>query len=162
MKEFDKPISIIEQADMKIKAVQEAQAEAEIKNAAIRHMKRMAFYKHWSSPEEIKKRQEEHEARAGAALARAKLMSDSAREALGIPEDPPLPDEKDLPAHMRGQSPSTIRAMLRHERGYSLEKPKIELAAEDVVRILNAVPKKTLWESPKWYQTFWNWLKSFR
>ncbi len=122
MKDDHLPGIIIQDESMSM-AVQEAQLKADLKNAAKRHAERMEKYTDWVKPEEIAKRWAKHEEGAAAALALAKSESAAAREALGLPaEDPPLPDEKDLPKHMRGQSPSTIRAMLRQEKGWIVEK----------------------------------------
>lgn len=78
-----------------------AQSEAEIKNAIKRHRARMAMYNDWVKPEAIALRWKEHEEAAERAL-----------KAAGPPRELlPVPDP--LPVHMKGQSPSTIQAMLR-------------------------------------------------
>lgn len=100
--------AIIYEAHYLSPAVQEAQRKAEIKNAAIRHAERMAKYAAWVLPEAIAERKERHEREAAESLARTK-------EALGITgEEEPLPDEKDLPPHIRGQSASTIRSWMKN------------------------------------------------
>lgn len=106
------PPAIIIQADVKMMEVQAAQAMAEIRNQARRHATRMAMYFDWVKPENVAARKEKAEKEAAAALELAKAM----RESMGIEEDMPLPDP--LPKHMQGQSLSTIKAMLRHEKYY--------------------------------------------
>jgi hypothetical protein len=101
--------SIIDEAFYLSADVQEAQMKAEMKNAAIRRAERKAFHDEWIKPENIAKRKEENERVAAASLARI-------REALNIGEPEPIPPDDQLPRHMRGQSPSTIRAFLRHQR----------------------------------------------
>lgn len=99
--------AIIYEAHYLSPAVQEAQKKAELKNAAIRHAERMAKYAAWVQPEAIAERKERHEREAAESLARLK-------EILGPREEEPLPDEKDLPPHIRGQSASTIRSWMKN------------------------------------------------
>lgn len=156
MKNDDYIPSIIEQADAMTLKVQEAQSLAEIKNAARRHAERMAFFKAWVHPKAIAERKERHERDAFAALAMAHEMSSQARKALGLDEDPPLPDAKDLPPHMRGQSPSTIRAMLRHERSLNMSyKVEIKEPSVTLARVLQIQPKRQTW-----YQRLLSWINS--
>lgn len=61
----------------------------------------------WVKPENIAKRKEENEKAAKESLA-------FLRGVLGVRDELPVPDP--LPLHMRGQSSSTIQAMLRHEK----------------------------------------------
>lgn len=129
------PPAIVEKADALMREVRLAQERAEIENAARRHQKRMASYHEWARPENVEARRVEHEAAAKAALEKAQTMSRHAREALGMPlEDPPLPPKDQLPKEMCGQSPSTIRAMLRHQswtydgRGWKPPKPAFRVA----------------------------------
>jgi hypothetical protein len=76
---------------------------------------RLAAIKEWSKAENIIKRVEEHRMQAATALERAERMSKEVRAILNLPErDPPLPDP--LPKEFEGQSPSTIRAILRQRQ----------------------------------------------
>ncbi len=71
-------------------------------------------YIEWSKPENIAARLKQYEEEAPKALERGLKMKEQIRKDLNIPlEDPPLP--KELSKEMRGQSESTIRAMLRQE-----------------------------------------------
>ena len=71
-------------------------------------------YKEWSSPENIAKRRAIEAEEAPKALEAGRKAAAKLREELGIPEDAPLiPDP--LPDRFKGQQPSTIRMMMRHE-----------------------------------------------
>jgi hypothetical protein len=72
-----------------------------------RHVDRMAKFKAWVDPEAIKLRREQHEKAAAAALIKV-------HDRVLLPVPDPLPPE------MRGQSASTIQAMLRN--GWKPEK----------------------------------------
>ncbi len=130
------PAPIVEKADMLRREIRLAQERAEIENAAKRHQHKMAQYQAWSEPEAVNQRRIAHEEAAAAALAKAQAMSKHAREALGMPlEDPPLPPEAELPKEMRGQAPSTIRAMLRQKNwtydGSGWKPPKPKFAVQE-------------------------------
>lgn len=147
---LDQPNAIIQEADSMARKVQEAQEMAAIKNAAKRHAERMAKYRAWVDPEAIARRREQHEREAAAALAATKA-------ALGTTEEEPIPD--DLPPHMRGQSPSTIRKMLKHER-----EAKMSIGLERTLEKAEA-PKPLVIEYPppkprRWYQRLLDWLLS--
>lgn len=74
---------------------------------------RMAATREWSKKENIEARLKEFEEKSEEVLERAKRMSQKIRIEMGLPlEDPPLPDS--IPEDLKGQPPSTIRAMLRH------------------------------------------------
>lgn len=103
MKDLDVPAHI-QQADMEQAAL--AQSAAELRNAMKRHMARMAQFNDWVKAENIKNRQERHKEEAAKALARAIEMIGEERKLLPVPD--PLPPE------MKGQSASTIQAMLRN------------------------------------------------
>lgn len=103
--------SVIYQMDADFREVERAQQLAEIKNQAKRHAERMGHITDWSKPENITARIKKHEEDAVDALARAMRM----KEELGIvEEDVVIPDP--LPARFKGQQPSTIKALLRHEK----------------------------------------------
>lgn len=114
MKELEDNVpGIIFNFDDKMHEAQQAQLMAEIRNQAIRHAAMMAKHREWVKPEEIARRVLEQKKAAAAALERGKLMSGRELELIPVP-DP-------LPKHMKGQSASTIQAMLRHERGLTEE-----------------------------------------
>ncbi len=129
--------------------VQAAQELAAIKNAAIRHEERMAKYRAWVTPEAIAERKKRHEEEAAAALEQGMAM----RRAAGLPdEDEPIPEV--LPTYMKGQSPSTIRAMLRQEREQGILDKWMPL--EPV-----PTPEPTKATKPlRWYQRIASWFKS--
>lgn len=135
------PTPIVERQDTLLRDVRLAQEKSEIDNAAKRHQERMAKYAAWSEPQAIEERRIAHMEAAEAALAKGRAMSQHAREALGMPlEDPPLPPEADLPKEMRGQSVSTIRAMLRQQSwtydgtAWRHPKPKFNIAEGPIER----------------------------
>lgn len=84
-----------------------AQSLQNIKDAAERHMRRMAQYTAWVEPEAQKLRYEQFLKDSEAALERGKAMAFHSEEFLHAAFPDPLPKE------MRGQSPSTIRIMLK-------------------------------------------------
>lgn len=98
--------SIQHQADTILQQVQAAQAEAAIKNAAIRQAERQAKMDAWQDPEIMQHRHAVHIKGAIESLW-------SLREAGQCEVQPPVPPDSELPKHMRGQQPSTIRAWLR-------------------------------------------------
>lgn len=131
-------------------AVQEAQLKAEIKNAAVRHQERMAKYKAWVDPDAIAERKERHALEAKAAFS-------STRAALGLTGDEvlkPLPAEKDLPPHMRGQSESTVRAWMKSQWTPEPEVVRFSIEEGDFV----AVPFKAV--RRPWYVRLFLWLRS--
>lgn len=101
------PAGIIIEFNQIQQDIEQAQSMAEIKNAMKRHAERMELITDWSKPDAITERLAKIAEGAIAALEAGK------RAARGL-EDIPLPDP--LPKHMRGQSLSTIKAMLRHEK----------------------------------------------
>lgn len=103
IRDLERPAHI---QDAETEAVAQAQSTAELRNAMRRHMDRMGKFKDWVKPEAIAARLREHEEQAAAALTRAKEMLGQQRPILPVP-DP-------LPSFMKGQSPSTIQAMLRN------------------------------------------------
>lgn len=106
MKEMNSPSSIIDIADANVIAVQQAQQRAEIENASKRQAERKEKYEAWSDPEAIQYRKILHEKKSFESLQTMK--------AAGQCEDPtPLPSDDELPKHMRGQQPSTVRAWIR-------------------------------------------------
>lgn len=74
---------------------------------------RLEATKEWSKAENIAKRIKEFEEKSAEALELGKKLAQQIREQLGLPsEDPPIPDP--LPDDLKGQHPSTIKAILRH------------------------------------------------
>lgn len=110
---FEEPIGIIMQIDSKMLEVQAAQDMAGILDVAKRKQQKLNEIKAWSDPEAVAARYKKHEEDAAAALERGKLMANEY-------EDIPIPDP--LPKEMRGQSLSTIRAMLRQRM-----KPELDI-----------------------------------
>lgn len=90
-----------------------SQELAQLRNQKKRENERKEQYVEWSKPENIETRKLEH-------TEVSRKSFESIRQAWGIPlEDEPLPEN--LPAHMKGQPPSTIRAMLRQEKEWTPE-----------------------------------------
>lgn len=127
---------IVSEHDATWQAVEEAQFRAELKNAAKRQAERTLAYQEWSKPENVKERLERLMAEAEEAEKRGKEMAKSARRELGLPEEEPaLPPLEELPKHMRNQSPSTIRAMLRHDRGWEIAQGRWQKSGAPTWRI---------------------------
>lgn len=108
---FSRPIR--EEVDIEEEGIEETQGSWSINIVDSKQIKK-AEYAEWSKPENIELRKKELEERAPAALELAKKMSKEIREFFNLPSDDPLLPEN-VPEHMKGQSPSTIRAMLRQE-----------------------------------------------
>lgn len=114
---LDSPIGIYENAVMRQVSVevQIAQEVAEIQNLAEYRARKKANLLFACTPEEIAKRQAEYHETFAKATESGLRLKKKIRAELGLPEDdPPLPDP--LPLEMKGQSESTIRAMLRHDK----------------------------------------------
>lgn len=95
-------------ADVLGLAVSAAQQEAEIKNAAKRQAERQAKFDAWIDPEAMTSRRILNDLKAFKSLL---AIKDAGGMALPVP----LPSDDQLPKHMRGQQPSTVRAwMARH------------------------------------------------
>lgn len=105
-------VGIYHQFDEQMREVEKAQDAAALKNEAIRHSERMRFFEDWIKPEAIQERKTMHEELAAISLENAKKMI----EQMGFKERELLPVPDPLPKRMQGQSPSTIQAMLRHEK----------------------------------------------
>lgn len=114
---------IVIQADALSLEVQKGQRLAEAKNAAKRHAERQAAYDAWKDPEEMAKRKAASDEAAAASLAYLNSM-------LEPEEEIPIPDP--LPPEMVGQSPSTIKKMLKHRKYRDAYSPvrKIEVTAD--------------------------------
>ncbi len=94
--------------------VESAQKMVELLNESKRHQERMKEYEAWVKPENIQKRLEEYLTSAQAAIDAGLKLKEQIRKDLNLPlEDPPLPEP--LPDEYKGQSESTIRAMLRQK-----------------------------------------------
>ena len=85
--------------------VQQAQTEAELKNAIKRHQERMAKYEAWIDPKEMAERKLRLEKESAESLERLK-------DAGMVEPETIIPDE--LPDYLKGQSPSFIRAAIRN------------------------------------------------
>jgi hypothetical protein len=143
---------IIVNVDQITQRVQAAQQQAEMQQAQKKHAVKMAKYREWVDPKAIADRVAKHEAEAAAALERGKAMS-QAEELLPVP-DP-------LPRHMVGQSPSTIQAMLRHERGnVRLERAAVLIAAEPEAVAPEVVPSLPTPVDKPWKRRFFRWFEA--
>ena len=115
MKPIDPVNAAVAQADTITQAVQAAQDQAAIMNAAKRQADRQAKMDVWQDPEVMAYRQA--------------LSVKNGIESLWALMDagqmriqPPIPPDSELPPHMRGQSPSTIRRMMEHEPNRAWDK----------------------------------------
>ena len=99
-------IPVEQKADVLGLAVQAAQREAEIKNAAIRQAERNEKMAAWQDPDAMRHRAILHEKASFESLMALKAAGQCAIQ-------PPLPPLDQLPPHMRNQQPSTIRAWMR-------------------------------------------------
>lgn len=101
--------------------IERADAQVEAAKPGIsltdRSQEKIAAIKEWSKPENIVLRMKEQEELAPLALEAGKKLAARIKEEFNIPDDIDF-DYENVPKHMRGQSPSTIRAMLRHEYYY--------------------------------------------
>ncbi len=102
MKDLEKPAHIL-QDEMSQAAA--AQTDAEIQNGIKRFKERMEHYRTWVDPKNIAERWRTYAESSKAALEAGKAAGRNLE---------PLPVPDPLPAHMKGQSPSTIQAMLRN------------------------------------------------
>ncbi len=102
-----------------------AQLFAEAKNAKEYEERHTNAWKALCTPEEIARRHAEHEKMAALALENGLVLAKSFKEYLGLTEDDDIPIPDELPAHMKGQSISTIKAMLRQERDTHKKLPNI-------------------------------------
>ncbi len=102
-----------------------AQSLAEAANLLEFSARHTNAWKALCTPEEIAKRKEEHEKMAALALENGLTLAKSFKEYLGLTEDDDIPIPDELPAHMKGQSISTIKAMLRQERDTHKKLPNI-------------------------------------
>lgn len=110
MKGLD-PVAIVMQHDDKLAAVEKAQDAAEVRNQIKRHQERMTRYTQWSNPKTVEKHRRRN-------LWKSKIALQDTREKLknmGVEVDMQIPIPDPLPKRFKGQQPSTIRAMLRHE-----------------------------------------------
>lgn len=81
---------------------------------------RLAAAKEWVKPENVAERLKKLESEAPIALEKGLAAASTFKELMGVPDDIPIPAE--LPPEMMGQSPSTIKAMLRQEAGWKVDK----------------------------------------
>lgn len=110
---FYKPSLVdVEKMDDAVRLEQAAKTQIGLSD---RSQIKMEAITEWSKPENIALRLDEFERQSEKAIEAGRQLSIMIRTALGMPlEDPPLPDP--LPEHLIGQSESTIRAFLRHEK----------------------------------------------
>ncbi len=99
---------IVSEASILAPSVQSAQREAETRNAAKRQAERQAKMDAWQDPEVMAYRKAMHEKGAIESLWSMRRNGECA-----IDRDVPIPPDSELPVHMRGQQPSTVRAFLR-------------------------------------------------
>ncbi len=112
MKDLDQPIGIIEQSQMS--AVQQAQQQAEIMNAAKRQAERAEKYEAWSDPDAVQHRKLLHEKKAFESLLALKMSGQFAEN-----HSDPLPDPSELPPEVRIQQPSYIRKWMAGNPKYT-------------------------------------------
>lgn len=106
MKTIDPSNAAVAQADITTQAVQAAQDEAAIKNAAKRQAERQAKFDAWVDPEAMVHRRALNDLKAIESLWALRASGNAVTQT-------PIPPPEELPKELRGQSPSTIRAMLR-------------------------------------------------
>ena len=100
--------SVIEQVDIINQQIRQAQELSEIKNAAIRQTQRNEKMQLWQDPEMMAHRH-------------ARIVQQSMESLWNLREAgmsellTPLPPDSELPKHMRGQQPSTVRSWLRDQ-----------------------------------------------
>ncbi len=111
MKDLDSSTSIVDVADAKLLAVQQAQELAAIKNASIRQAERQEKMELWSDPDAMAYRLILHNKKAFESL---QSMKRDGHYKVQVP----LPPESELPKEMRGQQPSTVRAWMATEPKY--------------------------------------------
>ncbi len=99
---------IIAEANILAPSVESAQREAETRNAAKRQAERQAKFDAWKDPEVMAYRKAVHEKGAIESLWGMRATGECAAD-----RDVPIPPDSELPKHMRGQAPSTVRAFLR-------------------------------------------------
>ncbi len=104
--ETNAPISIIDVADANVLAVQQAQELAAIRNDAIRQAERTEKLEAWQDPDAMANRKMLNDRQAFLSLQALKAAGECELET-------PLPADSELPKHMRGQQPSTVRAWIR-------------------------------------------------
>lgn len=103
--------AIVRQASFEVQMAQDVQA---IMDEATYKRRRRGALLALCTPEAIADRKALYDATFAAATEAGLQLKKQIRAELGLPDDdPPLPDP--LPKEMKGQSESTIRAMLRHE-----------------------------------------------
>ncbi len=109
MKEFSSSsnsgASIVDHADANVMAVQQAQDLAAIKNAAKRQAERQEKYELWSDPEAMEYRRILHAKESFESLRALKVSGQCVLQC-------PVPPDSELPKHLRGQQPSTLRKLL--------------------------------------------------
>ncbi|MES2347847.1 MAG: hypothetical protein V4641_09800 [Pseudomonadota bacterium] len=113
---------IIAEAKILAPSVESAQREAETRNAAKRQAERQAKMDAWQDPEAMAYRKAVHEKGAIESLWELRANGQCA-----IDRDVPVPPDSELPKHMRGQAPSTVRAFLRGSADW---KAKVEAHAK--------------------------------
>ena len=105
MKPLEPSNAAIAHADI-ISEVRAAQDQAELINAAVRQAHRQEKYTAWIDPEAMIHRKALNDLKAMESLWALRAAGQAVTQT-------PLPPEAELPKECRGQSPSTIRAMLR-------------------------------------------------
>ncbi len=99
---------IIAESNALAPSVESAQREAETRNAAKRQAERQAKMDAWQDPEAMAYRKAVHEKGAIESLWDLRANGQCA-----VDINVPIPPDSELPPHMRGQQPSTVRAFLR-------------------------------------------------
>ncbi len=135
MKDDLQPGIIIE-ANILAPSVESAQREAETRNAAKRQAERQAKMDAWQDPEAMMYRKALHEKGAMESLWAMRRDGECA-----VDRDVPIPPDSELPAHMRGQAPSTVRAYLRGSADWKAKVEAHAKAAEGKAAIREKYPE---------------------